>query len=338
VIVPSRLRAGDTIGIVSPASPVATFCPKRLAHGVENLEKMGFSVHVAEHATARHGHTAGTIEDRVSDIHAMFSDADVRAIITTIGGFNSNQLLEYLDYDLIACHPKVLMGYSDITAMLLAIHKMTGLVTFLGPAIMPQFGEVDGLHRYTTEWFRTILMEPNLPIELTPSNLSIHEELRWDTEDTRPRIEEPHFGPRVLRKGLATGPIIAGNLGTMLALVGTRYFPDLDGVILCIEDDEEESPATIDRFLTQLRHMGVFERIAALVAGRFHPSVGFSDRDSLKDIILTATEGCDIPIAVDFDFGHTDPMFILPNGVRAHVDFRERAHLQLLEEPVDKTG
>ena len=338
MIVPSRLRTGDTIGIVSPASPVAAFCSKRFARGVENLEKMGFSVRVAEHATARHGHTAGTIEDRVSDIHTMFSDTDVRAIITTIGGFNSNQLLEYLDYDLIARHPKILMGYSDITAVLLAIHKMTGLVTFLGPAIMPQFGEAGGLHRYTAEWFHAILMEPTLPIELTPSNLSIHEQLRWDTEDTRPRREEPHPGPRVLKDGVATGPIIAGNLGTMLALASTRYFPDLDGVILCVEDDEEESPGTIDRFLTQLRHMGVFERIVALVVGRFHPSVGFSDRDSLRDIVLTATEGCDIPIAVDFDFGHTDPMFTLPNGVRARVDFRERARLQLLEEPVNKIG
>jgi muramoyltetrapeptide carboxypeptidase len=305
---------------------------------VENLEKMGFSVRVAEHATARHGHTAGTIEDRVSDIHAMFSDAEVRAIITTIGGFNSNQLLEYLDYDLIARNPKILMGYSDITALLLAIHKVTGLVTFLGPAIMPQFGEAAGLHRYTRKCFHTVLMESTLPIELTPSHLSIHEQLHWDIEDTRPRLEEPHPGPRILKDGVATGPIIAGNLGTMLALASTRYFPDLDGVILCIEDDEEESPSTIDRFLTQLRHMGAFGRIAALVAGRFHPSVGFSDRDTLKDIVLTATEGYDIPIAVDFDFGHTDPMFTLPNGVQAHVDFCERAQLQLLEEPVSETG
>lgn len=338
MIVPSRLRAGDTIGIVSPASPVAAFCPKRFARGVENLEKMGFSVRVAEHATARYGHTAGTIEDRVSDIHAMFSNTEVSAIITTIGGFNSNQLLEYLDYDLIARHPKILMGYSDITALLLAIHKMTGLVTFLGPAIMPQFGEVDGLHRYTRKWFHTVLMEPTLPIELTPSNLSIHEQLRWDIEDTRPRCEEPHPGSRVLKDGAATGPIIAGNLGTMLALAGTRYFPDIDGVILCIEDDEEESPATIDRFMTQMRHMGVFEQIAAFAVGRFHPSVGFSDRDSLEEILLTATKGFDIPVAIDFDFGHTDPMFILPNGIRAHVDFCERVRLELLEEPVNKTG
>jgi muramoyltetrapeptide carboxypeptidase len=141
-----------------------------------------------------------------------------------------------------------------------------------------------------------------------------------------------------LKDGVATGPIIAGNLGTMLALAGTRYFPDLDGVILCIEDDEEESPATIDRFLTQLCHMGVFERIAALVVGRFHPSVGSSDNDYLEEILLTATKGFDIPVAIDFDFGHTDQMFILPNGVQAHVDFCERARLQLLEEPVNKTG
>jgi len=331
---PSHLRPGDTIGIVSPSSPVAAFCPRRLERGIGSLQALGFKVLVSPNARARSGHTAGLIQQRVDDLHGMFRNPEVKAIIATIGGLNSNQLLDRLDYDLIRSNPKILVGYSDITALLVGIHRMTGLVTFLGPALLPQFGESGGLHSYTERWFRSVLMASEQSLEITPSFLSIHELLRWDLEDNRPRKSEPHVGPRVLRRGRASGPIVAGNLGTMLALAGSPYFPDLGGTILCIEEDESETPGTVDRFLTQLRLMGAFERIAALVVGRFHPKVGFSPEDSLEALVLSATEGYEVPVAIDFDFGHTDPMCLFPQGIRAEVDFTEGPILRFCESGV----
>lgn len=334
LIKPAALKPGDTIGIVSPASPIAALCPDRFQRGVSHLEAMGFQVQVAPNATALHGHTAGTIDQRVEDLHQMFAAPNVKAIITTIGGYNSNQLLDRLDYDLIRANPKILMGYSDITALLVGITKKTGLVTFLGPALMPQFGEFDGLHPFTASWFRSVLVSPVAPIALDASGVSISEHLSWDREDIRPRRRDTVPGPSVLKRGQAEGRIVAGNLGTMLAVAGTPYFPDLDGAILCIEDDETESPATVDRYLTQLRLMGAFEKISALVVGRFHPNVKFIPEDSLHDLLLQATEGYDLPIALDFDFGHTDPTIILPQGIRASVSFAAEPEVKLLETAV----
>jgi len=332
---PAALVEGDILGIVSPSAPAAGYCPRRFERSLANLTALGFTVLVGEHATARHGHTAGTIEERVVDLHRMFRDDHIKGVIATVGGLNSNQLLDELDYDLLKRHPKILMGYSDITALLLAVHTMTGLVTFMGPALLPQFGEVGGLHPYARKWLRRVLMSDKAPLTLEPSRLTIYEELRWDVDDTRPRREERHPGPRIVRPGLAEGPIIAGNLSTLLILAGTPYLPSLQGAILCIEEDETEAPDVIDRYLIQLRQMGVLAEIAALLVGRFNPAVGFGEGRLLDEVLLAATRGLDVPIAVDFDFGHTDPMFILPNGVLARADFSRRApRLQLLESAV----
>lgn len=332
---PPRLRPGDLVGVVSPSSPVAARCPRRLRRGIAELERRGLRVRLGEHATAATGHTAGTVAQRLADLHAMFRDPEVRAVIATVGGYSSHQLLEDLDYDLIHRHPKLLIGYSDITALLVAIHARTGLVTVLGPAVLPQFGEAGGVHPYTWEAFTRVVMRPEPAGELEPAPEWTHEHLRWDEEDDRPRRFIPNPGPRTLRPGRAEGPILAGNAGTLLLLAGTPYWPDVDGVILCLEEDEEESPATVDRMLTQLRHMGVFARVAGLVLGRFHPRVGFSPEDPLEEVVLRATRGYDFPIAVDFDFGHTDPMCCLPLGVRARLEAApDRPRLTLLEAAV----
>lgn len=334
VIRPPRLRPGDLIGVVSPSSPVAHFVPRRLKRGLAELERLGFRVRLGRHATEKRGHTAGTIADRVADLHEMFADPEVKGIITTIGGHSSHQLLDELDFDLIAANPKVFMGYSDITALHLGIHARTGLVTFLGPAVLPQFGEAGGLMPYVRQAFQRAVCTASPAGDLEPSPVVVAETLKWDVEDDRPRCTTANPGPRALRSGLARGRIVAGNLGTMLLLAGTPYWPDLRGAILSVEDDETETPASVDRYFTQLRQMGVYDLIAGLVVGRFPPSVGFSAEDSLEEILLTATRGYTFPIGIDFDFGHWDPIFVLPNGVQAELAVGETARLAILEPAV----
>jgi muramoyltetrapeptide carboxypeptidase len=247
----------------------------------------------------------------------MIRDPDVKAIIATIGGYNSHQLLEELDYPLISKNPKIIMGYSDITALLAGIHTKTNLITFMGPAIMPQFGEYGGLIDFTHNSFKKTLMNDK-PIGIINSSVELIEEhLRWDIEDTRPRATMPNTGTKVLKPGQAEGPILAANMGTLLLLTGTPYFPNLYGRILCLEDDESEQPSTIDRYLTQFRQMGIFERISALIIGRFHSKVGFNQEDSLQELLQIVTRGYNFPIIYDADFGHIDPMIVLPNGANA---------------------
>ena len=331
---PPLLRPGDTITVVSPASPVPALRPERFERGLSNLKALGFKIRTGNNARAIHGHTAGIVEQRVDDLHAAFADDEVRAIICSIGGYNSNSLLEHLDYDLIRNNPKILMGYSDITALLLAIQAKTDLVTFLGPSLMVQFGEHGGLHPYTESHLRNTLMSPTPPGRLEASGVSIHEYLEWDRDDTRPRHEEPDEGPKTLRPGRVEGHVIAGNLCTLAALAGTPYLPDLEGAVLCLEVSDEEYTAWVDRYLVQLRQIGAFDRAAALVVGRTHSDSGFTDKDPLEDLLLAATGGKDIPIATGFDFGHTDPMFVLPIGVRAAVEFTTEPELTLLEAGV----
>lgn len=311
---PKALKKGDTIGIISPSSAVTSFCPLRLQRGVDELKKLGFEVKIGKHATKKFKHTAGTIEERIEDLHTMFSDEDIQAIFCTIGGLNSHQLLDYIDYDLIATNPKIFMGYSDITALLNAITKKTELITYLGPAVLPQFGEFGGILEYSWDFADKILIHPETSVEVTASNEWTDEMLWWDKEDDRPRKTSPNTGMKVLQHGEASGQLWGGNAGTLLLLAGTPYMPNLDGAILCLEEDEDESPGTIDRYFTQLRHIGVYEKISGMLIGRFHSKAGLSPEDNIEDIVSTAVRGYDFPIIYDMDFGHTDPMITIPIG------------------------
>jgi muramoyltetrapeptide carboxypeptidase len=334
IILPPKLNRGDLIGVVSPSSPAAAACPRRLQRGIDELKNMGFRVVVGKHAQKRTGHTAGTIAERLSDLHEMFANQEVKAIIATIGGLNSHQLLEELDYDLIASNPKIFMGYSDITALLVAIHHRTKLVTFMGPAVLPQFGEFGGLMSYTRQAFQRALMGTEPIGEIAPSDAWTDEHLRWETEDVRPRRTRPNDGMKVVKPGEARGPILAANMGVLLLTAGTPYFPEVDGRILCLEDDESETPGTIDRYLTQMRQMGVFDKISGLIVGRFHPRVGFTPEDSLPDLLLQVTRGYEFPVVYDADFGHTDPMTVLPLGVEACLQAGETVCFSVLQPAV----
>lgn len=324
MLYPAKLNKGDTIGVISPSSPVAAFCPRRLQRGVEELENHGFRVKLGKHTSERYKHTAGTIRQRIEDLHTMFADDAVKAIFCTIGGLNSNQLLEHIDYSLIKAHPKIFMGFSDITALLNAIYTKTGLVTYLGPAILPQFGEFGGMLPFTWEYLEKVLMNTN-NVRIMPSEEWTDEFTPWDKEDNRPRVMKPNDGIKILKSGNASGIMVGGNIGTFLLLNGTTYIPSLKDVILCVEEDEVETPATIDRFFIQLRHIGAFSKIKGMLIGRFNSKVGFKKEDALEEIVLAATEGFDFPILYDLDFSHTDPMITIPIGGRCEMNAGEKS-------------
>lgn len=312
-IIPPRLRKGDAVGIISPASPVAHLTPRRLKRGIDQLKKLGFKVKLGKYVATKHGHTAGTIEQRVEDLHVMFANPEVKAVWTTIGGFNSHQLLEYIDYSIIANNSKILIGYSDITALLNGIYARTGLITYSGPSILTQVAEYGGILDYTWQYAEKAVMTSE-DVAIQASKQWTDELTWWDKEDNRHRVMKENPGMRVLKAGTATGKLLGGNGGTFLLLAGTSYMPDLTGAILCIEEDELETSATVDRIFTKLRHIGAYEKIGGMLIGRFNSKTKFTDDDSLEEIIAVATRGYDFPIIADIDFGHTDPMITIPIG------------------------
>jgi len=260
------------------------------------------------------GHSAGTIKERVKSLHTFFRRKDIHAIMSFWGGFNTHQVLEYLDFDLIQKNPKILIGYSDTTTLLTAITKKTGLITFNGPAVIT-FAK-PSLPDESIHSFMSLLVDGVSEYNYPTSKR--YTDNQWWLEDKM--NFEVNEGLKSFSSGKATGEIAGGNIGTLLLLAGTNYWPNMIGKILFVEDDEAENPKTIDRFFTQLRQMGVFEQINGMVVGHFARCVGLSENDSLHMILKDALQGYKFPVITEFDMGHTDPMHTIPIGGKVEID------------------
>lgn len=332
-IIPPKLKPGSRIGIVATSSPIDDLGEEVVERGYQRLLDLGLEVVEAPNIRTRTGHTAGSIAARVNAIHGFLKDPDIDGIMAFWGGNQTHQLLEYLDYELFARHPKVIIGYSDFTPLLNTITSRTGLVTYCGPAVI-SFAKPT-LFDDTTSWFRRALFEPAAPLDFQAA-ATISTNLWYEREDQQ-MIQRPSEGWKTFRPGLARGPLYGGNLGSLLLLAGTPYWPNLEGAILFVEEDESETPESMDRLFTRLRQMGVFAPIDGLVIGRLPDSVAFSERDPFEDILATALEGYDIPVLYDVDFGHTDPLLTIPIGMIGELDagtgvFRVLEHTTVEDE------
>lgn len=298
IIKPRRLRTGDTVGLILPAS--ATFERDNIALAQEQLEALGFRVRVGAHAHDRHGYFAGTDRDRAADLNRMFADDAIDGIVCYTGGWGSPRILPYLDYNLIARKPKVFIGYSDITALLNAIHQRTGLITFHGPT------GSSTLEPYSIENFRSVVMTA------APAGvLSAPEKRPSELVDRRNRIVR-------LAPGKARGRLAGGNLTLLAALMGTPWEIDTSGAILFAEDVREEV-YRIDRMLTQLSLGGKLDTMAGFVFGRC-TDCDFSGGFSLEDILHDHFGSRPVPAVSGLSFGHIEQKLTLPIGVMATLD------------------
>lgn len=319
---PPALAAGDTIGIVAPSWCGPARYPGRVERGAKFLRSQGYEVIVAPHAYGKDDYVSGTPEERVADIHQMFADESVRAIVAAIGGAHSCHLLPLLDWSLIGRHPKIFMGFSDISVLNLAIHRRTGLITFNGPMIMSEFAEDPSPLAYTLDYAWRALCR-SMPVgEIVPAAEWTDDFLYWatDAELTNPRPLRPSPGWTWLRAGIAEGPLIGGCIESIEHLRGTGYWPEMQGAILFLETSEEKpSLATVDAMLQDYDNMGVFGQIAGLLFGR---SMGYheSQRAGLRSLLLERTRNYGFPIVSDMDFGHIGPQVTLPIGCTACID------------------
>ena len=331
LITPPRLKLGDFIGVVSPSWGGAGAFPHRIEQAEKNIRSLGFQLDLAPHALNQKGYVSDSPENRVADIHAMFQDDQVGAIIAAIGGDHACHLLPLLDFDLIRSHPKIFMGYSDISVLNVAIWKMTGLVTFNGPAILTDFGEYPEMFDYTQEYFLKAVTRAEPIAWVQPSSWWTEEFQDWELlEDrNRPRKREPSTGWTWLKEGRSPGGsvegiLVGGCLSSLEHLRGTPYWPDWEGAIFFFETSEEKPlPERVDSLLMDYENMGVLEKLDGMLVGRpmkYSPE----EKQQLRQVVLERTQKYDFPIITDMDFGHTAPQFTLPLGCRARIDVQRR--------------
>ncbi|MBN2126288.1 MAG: LD-carboxypeptidase [Deltaproteobacteria bacterium] len=289
-----RLRPGDRIGIIAPAGPVDA---SEMAPGIALLESQGYEVVPSDHLYDRQGYLAGEDAARLHDLHAMFRDGAVRAILCARGGYGSMRLLEKIDFDLIGRNPRIFVGYSDITALLWAMHARTRLVTVHGPMV------------------RELLRDEGRNLEYLLDLLSSERPPRLDLS-----------GATVLRRGHAVGPLFGGNLSLICHLLGTPFLPSLQGALLFIED-RGEPPYRVDRMLTHLRLGGVLEGLAGVVAGSFDDC---GEPSELDGVLAEVLSGLDIPVVSGLPVGHAARNVPLPIGIPAELD-TEAMRLSVLE-------
>ncbi len=316
------LEPGDTIGIVSPSWFGGDAFLPRARRGIAQLERLGFQVRVADYAFNNHGHVSDTAEHRASDLHAMFADPEVAAIIAAIGGDHSCHLLPLLDWNLIQDNPKVFMGFSDMTVLNLAIWSQTGLVTFNGPTLLTDWAEYPAMPAFSMNNARRAICTPEPMGDLAPSGWWTEEFLDWATgeDTTRPRRQSPATGWRWLRQGSAQGRLIGGCLESLQHLRGTPWWPDLTGALLFLETSEERpSPEDVDGMLMYYENMGAFDQIAGLIVARPY-GYGDDDKARLHNVIVERTGKFGFPVLADTDTGHTTPLQTLPIGCHAVLD------------------
>jgi muramoyltetrapeptide carboxypeptidase len=314
-IKPNRLLAGQNLGIFALSSSATRLKPESRKRAYDRIRDLfGVNIIEAPNLDTDLGHAAGSVKERVKSIHDFIRRKDIHGLLSFWGGFNTHQVLEYLDYDLIKAHPKILMGYSDTTTLLSAITHKTGLITFNGPAVIT-FAKPT-IPNETIDCLKSLILDGEKSFCYPVSKY--FSDNQWFLKD---EMEfSPNPGLQVFQKGKAEGIIVGGNIGTLLLLAGTPYWPSMKGKILFIEDDESETTKTLDRFFTQLRHMGIYDQINGLVIGRFARCVGLTETDSLNMILKDALKGYRFPVITEFDMGHTDPLMTVPIGARVEID------------------
>ena len=306
-MIASRLQRGDEVRVVSPAVSLGFIPQDQKSMARERLEGLGLRLSFSTNAEVMDRFDSSPVEARVSYLHEAFADSRVRGILTTLGGYNSNGLLGYLDYDLIRANPKIFCGFSDITALATAIHASTGLVTYSGPHFTT-FGMKRGID-YTIEYFERCLMRDE-PFEVLPAD-HWSDDLWYQDQDNRDFVPNP--GYEIMYEGEAEGKLLGGNLRTLCLLFGTPYMPDLEGSILFLEDDEETDPVHFDRTLQSLIHQPGFEGVRGIVFGKFQRASDM-DQDTLTAIVESKPELDGLPVVASTSFGHTTPQFTFPIG------------------------
>ena len=321
-----------TIGVFSSSSPISATVPQRYNRGKQYLTAHGIRVIDGSLCGKRDHYRSGSIKERAAEFNQLLYNDEVQVLMAAIGGYNTNSILPYIDYEYLKQHPKIIIGYSDVTALLLGIYAKTGLVTFYGPALAASFGEFPPFVDMTFAHFRALVCdELTLPYEYPMPAVWTDEFISWSEQDRGKTAAANSWV--CVNPGSCHGRLIGGNLNTMQGFFGTEYMPEIrDGDILFIEDSLKDA-CTIERSFSLLKLAGVLDRVGGIILGKHEK---FDDNGTGRkphEVLLEVLNGRPVPLLAEFDCCHTHPMFTLPLGCRVELDAGNKK-VALLENPL----
>ena len=317
------LRVGDAIGYFSPSVPATHFASNRYERARTFLQGKGFQLVAGCLSGKTDGYRSGTIQERAAELNTLIRNPDVRCIMSTIGGSNSNSLLPYIDYEALRKDPKIIIGYSDVTAILLGIYAKTGLISFYGPALVASFGEFHPLVDETFHSFSELLLEKvQGPHTYTLPEYWTDMMIPWE-EQKGPKEVQPNTC-KFFGEGVVQGRLIGGNLNTLWGIWGTEYMPLIEqGDILLIEDSLKPI-ATVERLFSFLKLNGIFDKVGGVLLGKHELLKDEGTGRTSLDVLREVLNGQEIPLVYDFDCAHTHPMLTMPLGTQVEIDFDKK--------------
>lgn len=309
---PKRLQKGDKVGLIAPASAASM---EKFEKAIYNIESLGLQPHVGTYAREKTGFLAGDDDKRLADLHRMFEEDTVKAIWAIRGGYGTTRLLDHINFNTIRKNPKILVGYSDITALSNAIFARSGVIGFHGPVASSDFTE------YNLEYIQKVLFEGHVKLSLSADQANSLE-------------TASAFQQKVITPGRMTGKLVGGNLSLLSSLAGTGYLPNLKGKLVFIEDIGEK-PYRIDRMLTQLLSATNLAKASGILLGVFNDCEAESTQNSfsLDEVLRDRLGHLGIPVFYGFPFGHIKDQVTIPIGIQATFSTTERK-LTYLESPV----
>mgnify|MGYP003970120247 CR=1 FL=1 len=327
LIKPKRLKYNSTIGIVTTSLPLNIILNDYIKQGTDKIKSLGYKIKFGKNCFSENNEYQN-IEKRIDDFHDMVEDPKINLIMCIIGGFSANGMLDKIDYSLIKKNKKSIIGYSDNTIITLAVNKISNITTFNGPMFV-NFCPND-INNFTINSFQDLLMKDT-------TNYNFNFSTKFADDDwylKKPSLAnnrnwKNNKGLKTYRHGNAKGKIIAGNLNTLAIMNNTKYEPNYENSILFIEEADYQDYLLIGRNMTYLKQTNVFEKINGLVIGRF-PTATRMNEKKLFDLLDLTTKNYDFPIIFNVDFGHTDPILTIPNGIKCEINTNP-CYIQLLE-------
>lgn len=332
LIKPCRLRKGEKIGVFSPSCAATSWIPERTEQAIIFLEQYDYQV-VRGFLTGKDaGYRSGSISERADELNMLIRDSSVRCIMAASGGFVSNSILPYIDYEALRRDPKIIVGFSDVTAVLLAIQEKAGLVTYYGPNLIPVFGEIPPWSRESFGYFEDMVVKKKpLPHVFKMPDMWTEDSVGLEEHGVQCSTIQNEWV--CVRHGRVQGRLIGGNLDTLYGVWGSKYLPEIQkGDILYLEENRG-NPEKIERAISHLKLCGVFDRIGGLIFGK---SADYSDRGTGKkfwEVTMEILKEYTFPILAEFDCAHTKPMHTLPLGCMYELDSSKK-QLILLEHGI----